>query len=133
MVLTEEHRIKKCGNRALYQEIDTYCYLAKNLANAVQYLISQCFRIHRKLKEGEILDSWEKGLIYPINCAIWKYNNGRKGKKLKYIDEQNGFIADAYFLSWYMKTLDVYKNMPYATCSQICIQEKCREWKSFYL
>ena len=132
MVLTEEHRIKKCGNRALYQEIDTYCYLAKNLTNAVQYLISQCFRIHRKLKEGEILDSWEKGLIYPINCAIWKYNNGRKGKKLKYIDEQNGFIADAYFLSWYMKTLDVYKNMPYATCSQICIQGKCREWKSFY-
>ena len=132
MVLTEEHRIKKCENRALYQEIDTYCYLAKNLTNAVQYLISQCFRIHRKLKEGEILDSWEKGLIYPINCAIWKYNNGRKGKKLKYIDEQNGFIADAYFLSWYMKTLDVYKNMPYATCSQICIQEKCREWKSFY-
>ena len=31
-----------------------------------------------------------------------------------------------------MKTQDVYKVMPYATCSQICIQEKCREWKSFY-
>jgi putative transposase len=31
-----------------------------------------------------------------------------------------------------MKTHDVYKAMPYATCSQICIQEKCRQWKSFY-
>jgi len=132
MVLTEEHRIKKCGNRKLYHEIDMYCYRAKNLSNTVQYLISQCYRIHRKLKDGEILDSWEKSLIYRINCAIWKYNIGRKGKKLKYIDEQNGFIADAYFLSWHMKTLDVYKDMPYATCSQICIQEKCREWKSFH-
>ncbi|MCR4691359.1 MAG: transposase [Lachnospiraceae bacterium] len=31
-----------------------------------------------------------------------------------------------------MKRHDVYRAMPYATCSQICIQEKCRQWKSFY-
>ena len=133
MILTETHRIKKSANRELYQKIDAYCMQAKNLSNAVQYLISQCFRIHRKLKEGEILDSWEKGLIYPINCAILRYNDGRGEKrKLKYIDAQNWFVADACFLCWFLKTLEVYKSMPYAICSQNVIWGKCREWKAFY-
>ena len=36
------------------------------------------------------------------------------------------------FLSWYLKASAEYKAMPYATCSQICIQELCRSWKSYY-
>ena len=31
-----------------------------------------------------------------------------------------------------MKTWEVYRAMPYATCSQICIQERCREWRSYF-
>lgn len=133
MYLTEEHSITYSSNKDLFKEIDRYCFLAKNLSNSVNYLIRQCYQIHKKLKEGEILDSWEKGMIYRANCAIYKYNRNRPGKKqLRYIDHNNGFIADAYFLSYYMKSWKVYRDMPYATCSQICIQEKCREWKTFY-
>ncbi len=133
MMLTENHRIKRSKQKALFKKIDGYCYSTKNLSNSVQYLICQCFRIHQKLRNGETPDSWEQGMIDCINNAITSYNAGRdEKKKLKLVDADNGFIADAYFLSWHMKTQDVYKAMPYATCSQICIQEKCREWKSFY-
>ena len=133
MMLTENHRIKRSKQKALFKKIDGYCYSTKNLSNSVQYLICQCFRIHQKLRNGETPDSWEQGMIDCINNAITSYNAGRdEKKKLKPVDADNGFIADAYFLSWHMKTQDVYKAMPYATCSQICIQEKCREWKSFY-
>ena len=62
-----------------------------------------------------------------INDGISRYNAGRtEEKRIRHIDETNGFIADAYFLSWYLKDTPEYKAMPYATCSQICIQEKCR-------
>ncbi|MBR4760712.1 MAG: transposase [Lachnospiraceae bacterium] len=133
MILTENHRIKRNKHRELFKKIDAYCYSAKNLSNSVQYLICQCYRIHQKLKNGEIPDPWEQELIDNTNHAITAYNVGRDEKKRqKLIDAENGFVADAYFLSWYMKTWDVYRAMPYATCSQICIQEKCRQWKSFY-
>ena len=133
MILTENHRIKRTRHKELFKEIDAYCYCAKNLSNSVQYLICQCYRIHRKLKNGEMPDPWEQEMIDDINHAVAAYNTGRDEKKrLKPVDADNSFIADAYFLSWHMKTKEVYKAMPYATCSQICIQEKCREWKSFY-
>ena len=133
MILTENHRIKRNKHRELFKKIDAYCYSAKNLSNSVQYLICQCYRIHQRLKNSEIPDPWEQELIDNTNHAITAYNDGRDEKKRqKLIDAENGFVADAYFLSWYMKTWDVYKVMPYATCSQICIQEKCRQWKSFY-
>ena len=133
MILVEEHRIKRTGHRMLFHEIDDYCYRAKNLSNSVQYLICQSFRIHRKLQKAEMLGDWEQDMLQNINGAILSYNASRPGKKeLKIVDDTNGFIADAYFLSWYLKDQDIYKAMPYATCSQICIQEKCREWKAFY-
>ena len=133
MILTENHRIKRNKHKELFKKIDAYCYCAKNLSNSVQYLICQCYRIHRKLKNEEMLEPWEQEMIDGVNSAITAYNAGRAEKRqLKLIDADNGFIADAYFLSWHMKTKDVYKAMPYATCSQICIQEKCRQWKSFY-
>jgi len=133
MILTEEHRIKRGRQKALYKTIDAYCYRAKNLSNSVQYLICQSYRIHHKLKNRKQLETWEKEMIDQINNAIAGYNSLHEEKKwLNYISQENGYIADAYFLSWYMKTQDVYRAMPYSTCSQICIQEKCREWKSFY-
>ncbi len=133
MILTENHSIKRNRHKELFKKIDAYCYCAKNLSNSVQYLICQCYRIHRKLRNGGMTEPWEQEMLDDINEAIAAYNAGRPEKKqLKLIDTDNGFIADAYFLSWHMKTKDVYKTMPYATCSQICIQEKCREWKSFY-
>ena len=133
MILTENHRIKRSKQKELFKKIDAYCYCAKNLSNSVQYLICQCHRIYQKLKNGESPEPWEKEMIDKINHAIVAYNAGRDGKKqLKCVDADNGFIADAYFLSWHLKTHEVYRAMPYATCSQICIQEKCRQWKSFY-
>ncbi len=133
MILAEEHRIKRGRQNELFKNIDDYCYRAKNLPNSVQYLICQCYRIHQKLKNPDIPEPWEDELICQINTAIKDYNALRdESRWLKYVSRENGFIADAYFLSWYMKTQDVYKAMPYSTCSQICIQEKCREWKSFY-
>ena len=133
MILSEEHRIKKHNNAELLQEIDNYCYKVKNLSNSVNYLIKQCYRIHTKIKNGKTLEEWEDELIRAINSGITEYNLGHfKVKRLRYIDTDNGYIADAYFLSWYLKGTEVYKDVPYATCSQICIQEKCREWKSFY-
>ena len=133
MILSEEHRIKKHNNMKLLHEIDDYCYKVKNLSNSVNYLIKQCYRIHKKIVNGKALEDWEKELIQEINKALEEYNSGRsESKRLRYIDADNGYIADAYFLSWYLKGTEVYKDVPYATCSQICIQEKCREWKSFY-
>ena len=133
MILSEEHRIKKHNNKKLLHEIDGYCYKVKNLSNSVNYLIKQCYRIHTKIKNGKTLEEWEDELIRAINSGITEYNLGRSEvKRLRYIDTDNGYIADAYFLSWYLKGTEVYKDVPYATCSQICIQEKCREWKSFY-
>ena len=133
MILSEEHRIKKHNNKKLLHEIDDYCYKVKNLSNSVNYLIKQCYRIHTKIKNGKALEDWEDELIRAINSGITEYNLGRSEvKRLRYIDTDNGYIADAYFLSWYLKGTEVYKAVPYATCSQICIQEKCREWKSFY-
>jgi putative transposase len=133
MILSEEHRIKKHSNAELLREIDEYCYKVKNLSNSVNYLIKQCYRIHKKIVNGKALEDWEKDLIQEINKALAEYNVGRSEvKRLHYIDADNGYIADAYFLSWYLKGTEVYKDVPYSTCSQICIQEKCREWKSFY-
>ena len=133
MMLSEEHRIKKHNNKKLLHEIDSYCYKVKNLSNSVNYLIKQCYRIHTKIKNGKTLEEWEDELIRAINSGITEYNLGRSEvKRLRYIDTDNGYIADAYFLSWYLKGTEVYKDVPYATCSQICIQEKCREWRSFY-
>ena len=133
MILSEEHRIKKHNNKKLLHEIDDYCYKVKNLSNSVNYLIKQCYRIHTKIKNGKALEEWEDDLIRSVNSGIAEYNLGRsESKRLHYIDADNGYIANAYFLSWYLKGTEVYKDVPYATCSQICIQEKCREWKSFY-
>ncbi|MBR3057764.1 MAG: transposase [Clostridiales bacterium] len=134
MILSEEHRIKVRKNKDLGSEIDNYCYLVKNLSNTVNYLIRQCYRIHTKLKSGKRLEEWEQDMLDAVNDGIRRYNESRPGKKeLRYVDAENSFIADAYFLSWYLKGSSEYKAVPYATCSQICIQEKCREWKSFYL
>ena len=133
MILTETHKIKRSKHKELFQKIDAYCYSAKNLSNSTQYLICQCYRIHQKMKNHEALEEWETEMITRINSAISTYNAGRDEKKRRrLVDADNGCIADAYFLSWHLKTFDVYRTMPYATCSQICIQEKCREWKSFY-
>ena len=133
MILTENHRIKRGRHKKLFHTIDDYCYRAKNLSNSIQYLICQCYRIHQKMSRNDTLEPWESEMVHGINSSIVIYNAGRGEKKhLKPIDKENGFIADAYFLSWHMKTQDVYRAMPYATCSQICIQEKCRQWKSFY-
>ena len=132
MILTEKHIIKrKSKTEELFQKIDGYCYSAKNLRNATNYLITQCSRISYKLKQGEILDSWEKKLIYDINCGISAYNKA-SNKSLKYIDDNNGFISDAYFLSYHLKGTKEYKEMPFATCSQIVIQNICRDWKAYY-
>ena len=133
MLLTEEHRIKKGGHRALFREVDDFCFRAKNLHNAVNYLIRQCDRIHWKLHAGKEPELWEKEMTDRVNEGMRLYNAGRaQGRQRQYIDGDNGFIADAYFLSWYMKTSAEYRAMPYATCSQICIQELCRSWKSYY-
>ncbi|SDW45920.1 putative transposase [Lachnospiraceae bacterium KHCPX20] len=131
MILTETHSIKR-KNKDLYEKVDRYCFASKNLRNYTNYIIKQCSRISYKLKDGEILDSWEKGFIYRINCAIYEYNHTGKEKHTKYIDNTNGFVADAYFLCWYLKRLDVYKEMPSATSAQVCIQMICRDWKAFY-
>ena len=80
MILTEEHRISRSRHKELFRKMDKYCYLARNLSNSVNYLLKQCYRIHRKLKEGEVLESWEKGMIYRANCAIRRYNLARPGK-----------------------------------------------------
>ena len=107
MILAEKHSIKNNRkNRELFERIDKYCYLSKNLYNAANYLVTQCTRISYNLKQGEILESWEKKFIYDINCAIRNYNADRPNKMpIKYIDGSNGFIADANFLNWYLKIL----------------------------
>ena len=133
MLLTEEHRIKKTGHKALFRELDDYCFRAKNLHNAVNYLIRQCGRIHRKIRLGEALEAWEKEMTDRVNEGISLYNAGRaENKQMPYVNGDSGLNADAYFLSWYLKTSAEYKAVPYATCSQICIQELCRSWKAYY-
>jgi len=133
MILTEEHTIrKKVSTRELFHRIDTYCYQVKNLHNTVNYRISQCSRISRKLAARKEPEDWEAELLRETNDAIGRYNENRPGRKpLKRIDAENGYLTDAYFLSWYLKSEEVYREVPYATCAQICIQEVCRNWKSY--
>lgn len=131
MYLTEQHKISRRKNKALFNKFDSYCYASKNLYNLTNYLISQCSRISYKLKQGEILDSWEKAMVYQLNCVIKQYNEAHSNKCLFYIDENNGFIANAYFLCWLMKAMPEYKAL-YSTCSQTVIQAVCNNWKAFY-
>ena len=131
MILTEEHIIRCHRQKDLYKRIDAFCYQSKNLYNATNYLISQCSRISRKCRERSSLETWEKELISKVNNAIALYNTAGHRRALPLVDADNGFIADAYFLSWYLKTDENYMAMPCATCAQICIQELCRAWRSF--
>ncbi len=133
MILTETHSIKKTKSTvALFNKIDDFCFKAKNLRNATNYIITQCSRISRNLAEGEIIESWEKRLIHWVNCGICEYNKVSKSKNLNYIDEKNGYIANPYFLSWFLKGTKEYKDMPFATCSQVVIQDICGDWNDFY-
>lgn len=134
MILAENHSVKNNKkNKKLFERIDAYCYASKNLRNATNYLITQCNRIGFKLRRGEVLDSWEKSFIYTVNCGIKEYNDSRPDKQpMKYIDSTNNFIANAYFLSWYLKDSKEYKAMPMAISAQIVIQEVCRDWKAYY-
>ena len=100
MLLTEEHRIKKTGHKALFRELDDYCFRAKNLHNAVNYLIRQCGRIHRKIRLGDALEVWEKEMTDRVNEGISLYNAGRaENKQMPYVNSDSGLNADAYFLS----------------------------------
>ena len=127
MILTEKHYISKRKNPDLYSKIDDYCYKAKNLRNATNYIIKQCSRISYKLKCGEILESFEKSFIKNINEAIYA-----GGKKQRYIDNRNGYISNRFFLIPYMKESKEYKAMPYSVCSQKVIEHLCSDWQAFY-
>jgi putative transposase len=97
-------------------------------------MIIQCGRISYKLRQGEILDSWEKDFIYKVNCGVAAYNAGRPNQRpVKYVDRYNGYIADAYFLNWYLKSSTEYKDMPNTNCSKMCIRNLCRDWKAYYM
>ena len=134
MILTEMHTIKRNKKTEdLFKQIDGYCFASKNLRNSTNYLIKQCSRISRKMQEGNALEDWEKDFVRDVNRAVLKYNkSGRTVKHTKTISKSNGFIADAYFLNWYLKATPDYKSIPYATCARDCIQLLCRDWKSFY-
>ena len=129
MLLTESKIIK---NKLIFKLIDTYSYQAKNLYNACNYIIKQASRISYKLSKEETLEEWEQEFIDNLNNAINEYNqSGKKEKHLKPITKDNGYIADSYFLSWYLKDSIEYKSL-YSVCSQQIIQLLCRNWKSYY-
>ena len=134
MILTEAHKIKKNKKTEdLFKQIDGFCFASKNLRNSTNYLIKQCYRISRKMKDGIALEDWEKDFVRDVNRAVLKYNkSGRVIKHTKTISKDNGFIADAYFLNWYLKSTTDYKSLPYAACARDCIQLLCRDWKAFY-
>lgn len=138
--LNKSHTIKrKEKTEKAYGTIDSFCFCSKSLKNYTNYLIKQCFRISRKLKDGIALEDWEDVLLNDINRAIEEYNNARQEKNpdreirlTEPIDANHYFIADAFFLSWHLKTTEIYKKQPSSTSAQACIQTVCREWKIFY-
>lgn len=134
MLLTEKHVIRYSRKTAeIFRIIDEYCFMNKNLYNECNYLISQMKYYSVKMSRGEELTEEQEGFLKRVNQAIRDYNEGRPDKKpVPLISAENGYIADAYFLSWYLKTSENYRKTPIATNSQICIQELCRDWKSFY-
>ena len=134
MDLTEKRTFKKAKNKELYVKMDNYCYLSKNLYNATNYIIKQSYRIHQKIKDHKLLEPWESELLFEINKEISEYNRGKEdNKRMQYIDNFNGFMANAYFLSWYMlRHGNDFRAMPYSNSAQICIQNLCKNWKSFY-
>lgn len=130
MILTETKYIK---NKDIFRMIDGYSYRAKNLYNSCNYIIKQAYRISCKLSEHKPLEAWEQDLIDDLNRNIDCYNNGgRKIKTVKPISEENGYIVDAYFLSWYLRGTDEFKQMPMAICGQIVIQMLCKNWKAYF-
>lgn len=133
MILVEKHSIKrKPKTKELYKTIDDFCYKSKNLYNSANYLITQCSRISYKLKQGEILESWEKSLIYRVNCGIKAFNDNKGKKLMNYIDENNGFVANHFFLLPFLKDTFDYKEMPYAVSAQQCVIKLCQNWKAYY-
>lgn len=132
--LTEKRCIKKNKKtKELYSYYQENCHKAKNLYNYANYLIRQTYRICRKLADGEILDSYEKAMIYRLNCGIRDYNAGKEeNKKLSSITEDNSFVADSAFLCSYLKGTEPYKALPYAFMSQGVVRDLCASWKSFY-
>ena len=56
MLLTEEHRIKKDGHKALFRELDDFCFRAKNLHNAVNYLMISVAKIRKILENTQFLN-----------------------------------------------------------------------------
>ena len=129
MLLTQTKQIK---DKKVYSLIDAYSYRAKNLYNACNYIIKQSSRISYKLSKEELLENWEQEFIDNLNQQIYTYNqSGKKPKNIKHISKENGYIADAYFLSWYLKSTEEYKQL-YSVCSQQIIQILCRNWKAYY-
>lgn len=132
MILTEKHVIKRNKDtKELIARVDGYCAAAKDLYNAVNYLVSQCNRIHYLLKRGEILDSEDKAYVYRINCLIYGFNQATKGKKANYIDETWGILHEG-FLKWYLKTTKEFKAMPYASSAAVVIENVCDAWLSYF-
>lgn len=140
MILTKTKTTKKKEKtKKAYEAVDEFCFNAKNLKNYTNYIIKQCSRISKKMADNERLEQWEAELVDDINKGIKEYNDTRQAKRpgktvkrIKAINKENSFIADAYFLSWYLKAFDVYKKLPSSSCAQGCIQAVCREWKAFY-
>ena len=129
MILTQTKQIK---DKKVYSLIDEYSYRAKNLYNACNYIIKQSSRISYKLSKEEVLENWEQEFIDNLNQQIDIYNqSGKKPKNIKHISKDNGYVVDAYFLSWYLKATEEYKQL-YSVCSQQIIQILCRNWKAYY-
>jgi len=144
----EKHIIK--SNHKLYDYLDKYCFLSKNLYNYANYQIRQIFIITSKLAKSEEVTQEQLNYLKDINNKVDKFNELRKLnfekakikaiknnkefkkklKTIKYFDKDNKYPCYD-FIEFLVKDGIDYKSLM-AQVSQQTLKLLDKNWISFF-
>nr|WP_242851688.1 transposase [Clostridium botulinum] len=144
----EKHIIKQ--SHELYDYLDNYCFLSKNLYNYANYNIRQIFIITSKLAKDEEVTQEQLDYLKDINTKIDEFNELRKAnfekakvkahkenkefkkklKTIKYFDKDNKYPCYD-FIEFIVKDGIDYKSLM-AQVSQQTLKLLDKNWISFF-
>ncbi|MBE1304115.1 IS200/IS605 family element transposase accessory protein TnpB [Clostridium botulinum] len=144
----EKHIIKP--NHKLYDYLDRYCFLSKNLYNYANYQIRQIFIITSKLAKDEKVTKEQLDYLNDINTKVDEFNELRKFnfrkaklkafkenkefkkklKTIKYFDKDNKYPCYE-FIEFLVKDGVDYKSLM-AQVSQQVLKLLDKNWLSFF-
>ncbi|NEU04543.1 RNA-guided endonuclease TnpB family protein [Clostridium senegalense] len=144
----EKHIIKP--SHELYNYLDEYCFMSKNLYNYANYQIRQIFIITSKLAKDEKVNQEQLDYLKDINVKVDKFNELRKTnfekarakapkenkefkkklKTIKYFDKDNKYPCYD-FIEFLVKDGIDYKSLM-AQVSQQTLKLLDKNWISFF-